>query len=421
VQLDICTSGPEALQILQQASLTKIRYDMVLMDAWMPGMTGYQTIDKLLQQALVRPKGVLVLTSSAVAGDAQRCRDLGIAGYLTKPLTLSEIQRALRDNLCLPETPASRAEMATSALQGLRVLLAEDNHINQRLVIKLLERFKIQLEIAANGIEAVAHFNRTPFDLILMDVMMPEMDGLQAASEIRKLELQAGMAETQHVPIIALTANAMQGDNENCLAAGMDGYVAKPIRSETLFAEMHRVLQSTSRTNRVFNKISTLTSTHLPVAVVIDQSISESTCRVDADAKTNLNKIQPESGAVMTNHFSDSNDPQTELLYDWNKALEMAEGDAALLQTVLEMFIAEVPVNMATMAAAVESSDAAGLAAVAHVLKGLLGMFCAEKAVEQALILEQAGYKGEINTVVFEAFTRTMNLLLIQLKQRLGC
>ncbi len=407
VQHDICTSGAEALQFLQQASQQQTRYDMVLMDAWMPGMTGYQTIEKLMQQGLVRAKGVLVLTSSAVAGDAQRCRDLGIAGYLTKPLTLSEIQRALRDNLCLHETPASRAEMTTDALQGLRVLLAEDNHINQRLVIKLLERFQIKLEIATNGMEAIERFKCQAFDVILMDVMMPEMDGLQAASQIRAMEAMAGAAAPR-VPIIALTANAMQGDSDNCLAAGMDGYVAKPIRSEALFAEMHRVLQWVHPA--------------APVSAPSAEPVSASTTHATLEqARQSIHPTTASATEMQTQPLEATPaQPPTALLYDWEKALELADGDESILQTVVEMFVDEAPTNMATMSAAVAASDAAGLAATAHVLKGLLGMFCARQAVQQALVLEQAGYRGEIDEVVFQEFSATMQQLLAQLKQRLS-
>jgi two-component system, sensor histidine kinase and response regulator len=398
VQLDVCTSGAEALQFLQQARLTNIRYDMVLMDAWMPGMTGYQAIEKLLQQGLVRAKGVLVLTSSAVAGDAQRCRDLGIAGYLTKPLTLSEIQRALRDNLCLHEMPASRAEMGLEALQGLHVLLAEDNHINQRLMVKLLERFQMKLDMASNGMEALARFRNTAFDLILMDVMMPEMDGFQATAQIRAWEAQRGTAQARRVPIIALTANAMQGDSDNCLAAGMDGYVAKPIRSEALFAEMQRVLQLTEATQRSF----TMAPTTPPTPESPDATQAASAAQQDIAPQS-----APQSAAPAA------------LLYDWEQALTLADGDEGMLQMVLAMFVEDAPNNMAALHAAVAASDAAGVAASAHVLKGLLGMFGAEQAVQQALLLEQAAYRGEIHRPVVDAFSATMDMLLIQLQQRL--
>ena len=178
----------------------------------------------------------MMLSSGDHPGDAERCRALGITAYLQKPIKQSELLDAIVVTLgkaasVPPALPASRVEAADDPA-GLVVLLAEDNEVNQELAIAILERRGCHVVLARNGREAVALWEREPFDLVLMDVQMPDMDGLRATQAIRALEKTRGGV---HTPIIAVTAHAMEGDRERCLAAGMDGYVSKPLRVGELF------------------------------------------------------------------------------------------------------------------------------------------------------------------------------------------
>jgi two-component system, sensor histidine kinase and response regulator len=183
---------------------------------------------------------VMMLTSGDRPEDGPRCAQLGIGAYLLKPIKQSELLEAI--DLALGV--AHRSQEAASAKRcprrtgALRILLAEDSLVNQKLAVALLEGEGHQVVIARNGKEAVAAFDAQPFDLILMDVQMPEMDGLEATTRIRAKERRTGT----HVPIVAMTARALKGDREKCLASGMDRYVAKPIRAEELFDTIEEII-----------------------------------------------------------------------------------------------------------------------------------------------------------------------------------
>jgi two-component system, sensor histidine kinase and response regulator len=187
---------------------------------------------------------VIMLTSRGQPGDGARCKDLGINAYLLKPVKTSELLWAIQTVLEIPiDKPASELitrHTVRESQEGLRILLAEDNVVNQRLAIRLLERDGHTVKMVSNGEEAIEAFDSESFDLILMDIQMPAMNGFEATAEIRKRE-----QTTQTViPIVALTANAMEGDRERCLAAGMNDYVSKPIQIEELNAVIDRVLVS---------------------------------------------------------------------------------------------------------------------------------------------------------------------------------
>jgi CheY-like chemotaxis protein len=177
-----------------------------------------------------------MLTSVGQRGDAARCSELGIAAYLTKPIAQSQLRDAIIDVLGTRSQPAGQARLVarhslSEGPRSLRVLLAEDNTINQKLAARVLEKRGHTVWIANNGREALEAMEKQTFDIVLMDVQMPEMDGLEATAAIRGMEKGAGT----HIPIIAMTAEAMKGDRERCLAAGMDSYASKPIQAKELF------------------------------------------------------------------------------------------------------------------------------------------------------------------------------------------
>jgi CheY-like chemotaxis protein len=185
----------------------------------------------------------MMLTSADSNGDLARCRELGIATYLRKSVKQSELLNAVLMALGrlaeLDRAPAPASLSAAGVPRGCRVLVAEDNEFNQELAVNLLRKLGHTSVLAENGREALATWEREPFDLILMDVQMPELDGFAVTQAIRTKE----RAANTHVPIIALTAHAMKGDRERCLAAGMDGYLSKPIEPNALFAELLRWLK----------------------------------------------------------------------------------------------------------------------------------------------------------------------------------
>lgn len=397
VQVDVRASGPEALYKVQQALRAQQPYGLILMDAWMPGMNGYMVVEKLKEAELLQQTRLLILTSSAESGDSQRCKALGIAGYMTKPLTLTELRRALQEQLGQLEyqrQPAA-AKDTDQLLSGLHVLLAEDNPINQRLAIKLLEKKQITATLAQNGLEALSLFAEQPFDLILMDIMMPEMDGIEATQQIRVREAPGH----SHIPIIAMTANAMQGDKERCLAAGMDGYISKPVRPDALYTEMIRMIQQYGRQSLAPRAAEALSLDEMMIA--LEQSAE----------RAPLTATQQEVSTTMTNDTA---------LYDWDASLEMIGGEEELLLSVLEMFLEEVPGYMQSLEQDSQQADYDKVARTAHTLKGLLATFCATPATQAALSLEQAAKQKQDLAEPFNRLQEQMQHLMPQLQQRLG-
>jgi CheY-like chemotaxis protein len=232
----------QALSLLQQACQNGQPFTLVLIDAYMPDMDGFKLAEQIKRRPELAMATIMMLTSGGQRGDAARCRELGIAAYLTKPVRQSELHAALE--AALSGTSLTRQERPTVSLitrhtlrearrgSKMRVLLAEDNVVNQHLALRLLEKHGYSVVVANNGKEALAALAREVFDLLLMDVQMPEMDGFEATAKIREQEEATG----RHLPIIAMTAHAMKGDEERCLAAGMDAYVSKPINPAEMFA-----------------------------------------------------------------------------------------------------------------------------------------------------------------------------------------
>jgi PAS domain S-box-containing protein len=230
-------SGPQALVSLERAKTAGDPFALVLLDSDMPEMDGFALAGQIKQTPELAGATIMMLTSARQPGDAARCRELGIAAYLTKPIKQSELLDTILTILSAqpPDQLQPQQAIPHSADErrsGLQILLAEDNPVNQRLALRLLEKQGHTITVANNGLEALMALEQHPFDLVLMDVQMPELDGFAATAAIREKERKTGA----HIPIIAMTAHAMKGDRERCLAAGMDSYVAKPIQAQELKA-----------------------------------------------------------------------------------------------------------------------------------------------------------------------------------------
>jgi PAS domain S-box-containing protein len=245
-------SAAEALTALGRAAAAGEPFPLVLLDGRMPGMDGFELAGQVRQAPMRHCPALLMLTSGAQPGDAARCRELGITGHLMKPVKQSELLNSILAALgahpvpAAPTTPVACAgparAPATQAPAGqrpLRVLLAEDNPVNQKLAVRLLEKRGHAVVVAGDGREALQAMEREPFDIVLMDVQMPGMDGLEAVAILRARET----GTKSHVPVIAMTAHAMKGDRERCLEAGMDGYLSKPIQPRELFEAIDSLRQ----------------------------------------------------------------------------------------------------------------------------------------------------------------------------------
>jgi two-component system, sensor histidine kinase and response regulator len=209
-------------------------YRVVVTDMHMPGIDGFELVEQIRRTPTIDEVAVVMLTSGGGRGDTERCRQMGIRFYAHKPIRrkelLSTILAASGHYPIVVDLPKSTPAELSSSARGLQILLAEDNRVNQAIVRRLLNKLGHALVIANNGNEALSLLAQQPFDLVLMDVQMPEMDGFHATERIREIE----RSTHSHIPIIAMTAHAMKGDRERCLAAGMDGYVSKPINAREL-------------------------------------------------------------------------------------------------------------------------------------------------------------------------------------------
>ena len=226
----------EALEQLCAALKSGEPYGLVLTDMHMPGMDGFALVERIRRRPELSTATIMMLTSAGHRGDAARCQELGVSAYLLKPIRQSELREAVARVLGAREQKDATPLITRYSVQhsrepsaSLRVLLVEDNAVNQRLASRLLEKRGHFVVVAGNGREALAALEKERFDLVLMDLQMPVMDGFEATAAIRKKE-GGGI----HVPVVALTAHAMKGDREKCLAGGMDGYLTKPIRPQEL-------------------------------------------------------------------------------------------------------------------------------------------------------------------------------------------
>jgi CheY-like chemotaxis protein len=280
-----------------------------------------------------------MLSSAGQSGDAVRCRKLGVAAYLTKPVGQTELLDAILTTLGPRRSNQAAAALVTrhSLREGRRsfhILLAEDNLVNQTLAVRLLEKNGHTVTLARNGREALEALERQSYDLILMDVQMPEMNGWEATQAIREKEKTTGA----HMPIVAMTAHAMKGDEEKCLAAGMDAYLTKPIRTQELFA-------------------------------TIDRIGAGKAAPPDAPAP-------PAKGAAAE-------------VIDVAAALERVEGDRELLEELARLFADECPKALGEIRQAWESGDAHLLERLAHTMKGSSASLGANQVSEAAFELEK--------------------------------
>jgi len=333
------SNGPEALSTLERSHRVGMPFPLVLVDAHMPDMDGFTLAARIQQDPYLAGATILMLSSSDLAGNATRCRKLGIAVYLTKPITQAELWGAIMTALHVPHrepTPACIGEPYSppEVERYLRILLAEDNPINQTLATRMLEKQGHTVVVVGDGrgvLDALAHHT---FDLVLMDVQMPVMDGLTATAIIRGQEQQTG----GHLPIVAMTAHAMKGDAERCLAAGMDGYLSKPIMADELYATIAKTLS------------------HGPIPTP----------------------------------------PTTEPPIDLPTLLTIIDGEKDLLIELGEIFRQDYPQQVAALHEAVHHGDAHRLERVAHSLKGALATIGATTARSLAHELEVMGQSGQL-------------------------
>jgi len=238
-----CAGGKEGLEKLEEAARAGKPIPIVLLDMQMPGMDGEQVAEAIMARPELKETRIIILTSMGKRGDAARLKKLGCKGYLVKPVKQSQLYNMIVQVMASETTDAdsssqtiiTRHTLEEKKRHNLRILLAEDNIINQKLALKILEKKNYFVDMVNNGKEAIEALHSKSYDLVLMDVQMPEIDGLEATQIIRK---DANIPKD--LPIIAMTANAMKGDREKCLAAGMNDYVSKPFKLDEFYSVIEK-------------------------------------------------------------------------------------------------------------------------------------------------------------------------------------
>jgi signal transduction histidine kinase/DNA-binding response OmpR family regulator/HPt (histidine-containing phosphotransfer) domain-containing protein len=336
-------SGREALATLSAAAKAGSPFVLVLLDVNMPELDGFQVAEQIGARSELAGATIMMLSSSGHHGETSRCRELGVSAYLTKPIQASDLHDAIcRVLYRTPNAGASTKPSTAQAARALRVLLAEDNIVNQRVAVGLLTRRGHDITVANNGLEALAKLEQGTFDVVLMDVQMPEMGGLDATAAIRQREVTGG----GHIRIVAMTAHAMKGDRERCLAAGMDGYLSKPIDPTLLYAALEHQTDAVEPTDA----IAPATAPAGPVTPPIDR----------------------------------------------DSLIARLGGDQQLLIEVIRVFLDDCPSRLAAIKAAVDSRDAERIRTSAHALKGAAANLSAQRLFDSAGTLERLGAEGRL-------------------------
>ncbi len=358
----VVATGEQALAELERARLAGQAYPLALLDVQMPGMNGFELASRMLGQTSA-PASIMLITSQGQRGDAQRCRELGLAAYLTKPVAQSDLLDAIMTALGEPIVQGDELVTRHTLREGrvgLKLLLAEDNLVNQKLATVLLGKQGHQVHIAHNGLEAIHAWESQQFDAILMDVDMPELNGYAATEHIRQAERHTGA----HVPIVAMTAHAMQGAREECLRHGMDGYLSKPIQVELLSRELEALL---------------------PQLQNFKQELIPAT--------------QPEDDACVANFA------QLRQTVDHNREL---------FEDLYSQYRSDVPQQRERLQQALAQGDLATVRRVAHAIKGMVGIFAAERTLRAAAQVEQCSALDDAAGMV-DTFERALDELDVAL------
>jgi signal transduction histidine kinase/DNA-binding response OmpR family regulator len=358
--------GREALKMLGSAAERSEPYDLAILDIQMPEMDGIELARKIKADPSISSTKLIMMTSVGRRGEGSEARQAGAEAYLTKPVRQSRLYDAIatvtakpeEEKAAVPEKEEEKQFVTSHSLKEakartrIRILVAEDNQVNQKVAVKMLERLGYRADVAANGLEALEALTRIPYSAILMDVQMPEMDGYEATTEIRKRESEGSERRT---PIIAMTANAMQGDREKALEAGMNDYVSKPVKPEELEAALERWI-------------------------------------ILPDAKAS----SPEEGIGSTMASGGATDPLDQSVLMNLRELQ-EEGEPDILAELGELFLEDVPPQLEALREAIEGGNAPSLERVAHTLKGSSSNMGALRMATLCADLEDIGRSGDLS------------------------
>ena len=380
-RVDSVSSGAKALESLRNEHRAGDPYHIVLLDMQMPGMDGEQTARAIKSDPSVKDVKIIVLTSMGQRGDAIRLEALGCSGYLLKPVKQQMLFDAVVAVLSRTQDSApgliTRHQLSEKRKLGLRLLLAEDNPINQKLAIVLLQKAGYSIDAVDTGMLALEKVQANPYSAVLMDVQMPDMDGLEATRQIRAWE----QGTDRHIPIIAMTAHAMPRDRERCLESGMDDYISKPLEPRVLLNVLDRWTQNS------FSKKENAVRNMRDDSSAGKQNLTNGFAEDWAEEFSSPASSQTfEPAPVFQTDFS----PET-LPADLETALFRFDGDRAFMMEMCQEFKDHLPARMTEIRSALSAGDISTLSRLAHNLKGLSMSFNANPLAALALRLETCG------------------------------
>jgi PAS domain S-box-containing protein len=354
--------GGQALEALAEAFRRGDPYRLLVCDASMPGMTGFELAQRVLNDTGLKTNVVMLLTFANQFEDIARCNELGVSSYVIKPAKQSDLFHAVAIGLGLfsAESDSLSSQPEIPETRCLDILLAEDSVVNQRLAVGILEKHGHRVIVVESGKQAVDILRNRQFDLTLMDVQMPEMDGLEATEIIRAREKKSG----GHMPIIGMTAHVMKGDRDRCFAAGMDDYVPKPVQARVLL---------------------------MAIAGAVNNSGQQAHATTPADVPSPPPELA--SRSVQRNSPPAASDQAV----DWEHARQAVMGNERLLCNVTSTFLAEMPGMLDDIRHSIKANDSSALRRAAHTLKGSLGYFGAKPAFDLAFRLENLALDADLD------------------------
>jgi two-component system sensor histidine kinase/response regulator len=382
-QADTASSGEEALRALRRAHQEGAPYRLMLLDMQMPKSDGEEIARRIKADADIGQVEVIILTSMGNRGDADRFQAIGCAGYLLKPVRQQQLFDAMlmvmgqKDGDLEETSPllVTRHTLSERQRGKMRILLAEDNHINRKLAVTLLQKAGYRVDTAEDGLQAVQALEERHYSLVLMDVQMPAMDGLEATRRIRDMQ-----GKSSQTPIIAMTAHALQGDRERCLSAGMDDYLSKPLKPQALFDAIARW----ARTPGESGYGQKVVTGHLfPRGEKDDPPVRKPSPSSKGNRKVKTNG---------RSHVVESP-------IDLDEALGRFLDDQDFFTELLDEFVAEMPKKVREIRAALESGNLWEVNRLAHKLKGTASNFSADRLTAWARTLEINSSNGNLDQV----------------------
>jgi PAS domain S-box-containing protein len=366
----LAENAAAAIIAVEHATHSGQPFDLILTDANMPDVDGFTLVEQLNSRNDLDSPVLMMLTSSGRMGDLTRATELGIASYLIKPIKQSELFDAIVEALGVESAEDEGSSFGDGPVRHARsldVLLAEDSHVNQKLAIALLEKWGHKVTVAVDGRKAVELWAAGSYDIILMDIQMPGVDGHDATRQIRGREEQTG----GHIPIMAMTAHALKGDEERCLAAGMDEYISKPIRAPLLFEKL---------------------------TALCDVEISEAAEEIGIPT-------EDRSGLV-----------------DWDAALNIAAGDRDLLKDLVESILEETPRQFGLLESSIADGDAPTARRAAHTILGNMRTVAVKEAMDRASTVENLAKDGNLDSISgpVESLRTSCDQVLAELREWLA-